>query len=77
MKVTFPKFYEVYKNKQPTRGTNVFLKIEGDLQAMRDVHHLAFPLPVFHRAWMEFLYGGRDGRSSFTERTLNTFTLDL
>lgn len=23
-----------------------FLKIEGDLQAMRDVHHLAFPLSL-------------------------------
>lgn len=27
---------------------------------MRDVHHLAFPLPLFHWAWMEFLYAGRD-----------------
>lgn len=60
MKVTFPKFYELYKYKWRTGGTNVFLKIEGDLQAMRDVQHLAFPLPLFHRAWMEFLYGGRD-----------------
>lgn len=45
MKVTFPKFYELYKYKWPTGGTNVFLKIEGDLQAMRDVHHLASPPP--------------------------------
>lgn len=33
----------------PTGGTNVFLKIEGDLQAMCDAHHLAsrlFPLPL-------------------------------
>lgn len=55
----------IKKNKRPTGGTNVFLKIEGDLQAMRDVHHLAFPLPLFHRAWMEFLYGGRDEGSLY------------
>lgn len=60
MKVTFAKFYELYKNKWPTRGTNAFLKIEGDLQAMHDVHHLAFPLPLFQRTWMEFLCGGLD-----------------
>lgn len=38
----------------------VFLKIEGALQAIHDVHHLAFPLPVFRWAWMEFLYGRQD-----------------
>lgn len=27
---------------------------------MRNMHHLAFPLPLFQRAWMEFLAGGRD-----------------
>lgn len=27
---------------------------------MCDLHHLAFPLPLFRRAWMEFLYGGWD-----------------
>lgn len=48
MKVTFPKFSELYKNKWPTRGTCIFLKIEVDLQAMPDVHHLAFSLPPFH-----------------------------
>lgn len=36
----FLRFYQLYKYKWPTRGSNVFLKIEGDLQAMR---HLAFP----------------------------------
>lgn len=47
MKVTFLKFCELWKNKWPTKGTNVFLKIEGDLQAMHNVHHLALPLSLF------------------------------
>lgn len=63
MKITFPKFYELYENKCPTRGTSVFLKIEGDLQAICDMHHLAFCLPIFHRDWKEFLYGRRDERA--------------
>lgn len=49
-----------FKNKWPTGGTNVFFKIEGDLQAMPDVRRPASPLPFLRRAWMEFLYGGLD-----------------
>lgn len=74
MKVTFSKFYELYKNKWSTRETNVFLKIEGDLQAMRDVHHLVSPLPLFHQAWMEFLYGGLD-RGTLLLSALSTLLL--
>lgn len=73
MKVTFPEFHGPYKYKRPTRGTNVFLKIEGDLQAMCDVHHLAFP-PLALPLGLEFLYGGRD-EGALSPSALSTLLL--
>lgn len=81
MKVTFPKFPESLKKKtsHPPEGLFFFfffLKMEGDLQAMCDVHHLAFPCPSSTRpAWSFSTVDGT--KNLFAVRTLNTFTLDL
>ena len=45
------------------RRDYVFLKIEGALQAICNMHHLAFPLPLVHQARIWFFYGGQRERA--------------